>query len=114
MAEQPEKATLPRQFVTFTFYRARPEWRALGAEEKEAAKRELVELFDSFRKDLLIHTYSIVGLRSNVDFMVWRIGYHLDPSPRASVQPYLFDAAHCSRASDTNATNGSARNSSAF
>src|SRR5687768_2434844 len=32
---QPEKAKLPRQFVTFTFYRARPEWRALGAEEKE-------------------------------------------------------------------------------
>ena len=83
---QPEKAKLPRQFVTFTFYRARPEWRALGAEEKEAAKREYVELVDSFRKELLIHSYSIVGLRSNVDFMLWRIGYHLDPLQEMSAR----------------------------
>ncbi|MCA1594129.1 MAG: chlorite dismutase family protein [Acidobacteria bacterium] len=77
--EQPEKAKLPRQFVTFTFYKARPEWRMLDDETKQQAKRELAELFDSYRGELLIHSYSIVGLRSNVDFMVWRIGYSLDP-----------------------------------
>ena len=37
--EQP-RAALPRQFVTFTFYRARPEWRMLDAEAKERARRE--------------------------------------------------------------------------
>ena len=84
--EPPEKAKLPRQFVTFTFYRARPEWRALGAEEKEAARREFVEVVDSFRKVLLIHSYSIVGLRSNVDFMLWRIGRHLDPLQEMSAR----------------------------
>jgi chlorite dismutase len=84
--EVPEKTTLPRQFVTFTFFRARPEWRALDREEQTAIKREFKDVVDSFRKDLLIHSYSIVGLRSNVDFMIWRIGYHLDPLQEMSAQ----------------------------
>ena len=84
--DTPEKATLPRQFVTFTFFRARPEWRALSADEKDAAKRDFIEAVDSFKKDLLIHTYSIVGLRSNVDFMIWRIGYQLDPLQEMSAR----------------------------
>ncbi len=34
-AEQPEKAPkIARQFVTFTFYKARPEWRMLDAQAK--------------------------------------------------------------------------------
>ncbi len=73
------KPQLPRQFVTFTFYRARPEWRALSAEAKAELRREFIETADSFRKELFIHSYSITGLRSNVDFMMWRIGYALDP-----------------------------------
>ncbi|HKP72612.1 MAG TPA: chlorite dismutase family protein [Pyrinomonadaceae bacterium] len=76
--EQP-KPTLPRQFVTFTFYRARPEWRLLEEAERSRGKRELIEAVEDFRRELLIHTYSIAGLRSNADFMIWRIGYSLDP-----------------------------------
>ena len=76
--EQPRPA-LPRQFVTFTFYHVRPEWRALEASVKEEHRREFVEAVESFRKDLFIHSYSITGLRSSVDFMLWRIGYALDP-----------------------------------
>src|ERR1051326_50862 len=84
--EQPEKAKLPRQFVTFTFYKARPEWRSLEAAAKLDAKREFVEVYDSYRRGLLMHTYSIVGLRSNVDFMIWRIGYALDPFQEMSAR----------------------------
>jgi chlorite dismutase len=76
--EQPKPA-LPRQFVTFTFYRARPEWRMLDEGRKAELRREFVEAVESYRKDLLLHTYSITGLRSNADFMIWRIGYGLDP-----------------------------------
>ncbi len=76
--EQP-RAAMPRQFVTFTFYHARPEWRLLDPEAKERARREFEEAVESYRGGgLLIHTYSIVGLRSNTDFMIWRIGYKLD------------------------------------
>ena len=85
-SEQPEKAKIARQFVTFTFYKARPEWRTLDAQAKLAAKREFVEVFDSYRRTLLMHTYSIVGLRSNVDFMIWRIGYTLDPFQEMSAR----------------------------
>ena len=34
---------------------------------------------DDFRRDLLINTYSTVGWRTNADFMIWRIGYNLEP-----------------------------------
>ncbi len=84
--EQPEKAKLPRQFVTFTFYKARPEWHTLDEATKHEAKRELAALFDSYKQDLLIHSYSIIGLRSNVDIMVWRIGYTLDPLQEMSAR----------------------------
>jgi chlorite dismutase len=70
---------LPRQFVSFTFYRARPEWRMLDEDEKERARREFTDAVEEFRRELLIHTYSLVGLRPNAEFMTWRIGYHLDP-----------------------------------
>lgn len=73
------KPTLPRQFVNFTFYHARPEWRMLANGDKERCKQEYIHTFDEFRNPLLIHTYSTIGLRTNVDFMVWRIGYELDP-----------------------------------
>jgi chlorite dismutase len=62
-----QKAKLPRQFVNFTFYHARPEWRTLAAADKQSCKEEF------------IHTYSTIGLRTNVDFMIWRIGSELDP-----------------------------------
>src|SRR5919112_3110472 len=84
--EQTEKAKLPRQFVTFTFYKARPEWRMLDAQSKLEAKREFVEVFESYRRQLLMHCYSIAGLRSNVDFMLWRIGYELDPFQEMSAR----------------------------
>jgi chlorite dismutase len=74
-----QKAKLPRQFVNFTFYRARPEWRMLDDNQKRDYKAEFVKTVDEFRPQLLIHSYSTVGLRTNVDFMIWRIGYELDP-----------------------------------
>ena len=73
------KSKLPRQFVNFTFYRARPEWRLLEEAEKLWCKEDFANAIDAFRKDLLIHTYSTVGLRTDTDFMIWRIGYDLEP-----------------------------------
>ena len=77
--QEEHKAKLPRQFVNFTFYRARPDWRLLAEGDKERCRVEFQGAVDDFRPQLLIHTYSTVGLRTNVDFMIWRIGYELDP-----------------------------------
>ena len=76
--EEP-RPTLPRQFVNFTFYRVRPEWRLLDEAAKESGRREFAETVDAYRGELLLHTYSITGLRGNADLMIWRIGYALDP-----------------------------------
>ena len=67
------KPLLPRQYVSFTFYRARPEWRVLNEDEKEKGKLEFIKAFEEFQRDLLMHTYSLVGLRTNAEFMIWRI-----------------------------------------
>jgi chlorite dismutase len=74
-----EKAKLPRQFVNFTFYHARPEWRLLSDTDKRRCKEGFINAVDEFRSRLLIHTYSTIGLRTNVDFMIWRIGYEIEP-----------------------------------
>src|SRR4029434_4216566 len=74
-----QKAKLPRQFVNFTFYHARPEWRLLSNQDKQRCREELVKTVDEFRVWLLMHSYSTIGLRTNVDFMIWRIGHELDP-----------------------------------
>src|SRR5262245_58698912 len=73
------KRKLPRQFVNFTFYRARPEWRLLPEQEKRDCKDAFIASVDDYRPQLLIHSYSTVGLRTNADFMIWRIGSELDP-----------------------------------
>jgi chlorite dismutase len=77
--EQSHHPAMPRQFVNFTFYRTRPEWHALDQESKEQFKKEFVSTYEEFNHELLMHTYSLVGLRTNVEFMIWRIGYALDP-----------------------------------
>lgn len=74
-----QKAKLPRQFVNFTFYGARPEWRLLSAADKQQCKEEFVRTVEEYRTQLLLNSYSTVGLRINVDFMIWRIGYELEP-----------------------------------
>src|SRR2546430_3548037 len=72
------KRKLPRQFVNFTFYRALPAWRILRDNEKQDCKRAFLDTVDNFRRQLMIHTYSTVGLRTSADCMFWRIGSYLD------------------------------------
>jgi chlorite dismutase len=74
-----ERGKLPRQFVNFTFYKARPEWRLLSDGDKQRSRDGFTKAVDEFRSSLMIHSYSTIGLRTNVDFMIWRIGYELDP-----------------------------------
>jgi len=73
------KRKLPRQFVNFTFYRARPEWRLLANADKLDCKRDFIGAVEDSRAPLMINTYSTVGLRTSADFMIWRIGSDLDP-----------------------------------
>ncbi|HEY0407610.1 MAG TPA: chlorite dismutase family protein [Pyrinomonadaceae bacterium] len=80
------RPTLPRQFVSFTFYRVRPEWRMLDEATRAEGKREFINAVAEFGRELLINSYSLVGLRPNIEFMTWRIGYDLDPLQEMTAQ----------------------------
>ena len=66
-----------RQFLNYSFYRLDPLFRRLPADERRAAGTEFVELVRKWESsdDLILRTYSLVGLRAGVDFMLWRIAF---------------------------------------
>ncbi len=67
-----------RQYVNFAFYRVDPAWRRLPKEDREASKKEFSNSVEEWRHSLLLIPYSTIGLRSDTDFMLWRIGDSLE------------------------------------
>ena len=78
MEDVPEFAVVQKQFVNFAFLRASPEWQALDAETKRVYKAEFAKVFEGFRDDFLLFSYSLVGFDSRADLMFWRIARSLD------------------------------------
>ena len=69
-----------RQFLNYSFYRLDPVFRRLPVDEQRAAADGFVELVRTWESldDPILRTYSLVGLRADVDFMFWRIAF--DPA----------------------------------
>jgi chlorite dismutase len=68
-----------RQFLNYAFYKVDPAFRRLpSGEQREAAHefREVIGRWDE-REDLILRTYSLVGIRADTDFMLWRISIDL-------------------------------------
>lgn len=76
-APRPAGAGMPaiqRQMVSFAFYKLAPAFRRLSAEEKQAAKQEFLSVYEKERpQGMLCLSYSTVGLKSDVDFLLWKI-----------------------------------------
>ncbi|HVC23435.1 MAG TPA: chlorite dismutase family protein [Candidatus Dormibacteraeota bacterium] len=68
-------ATKPgaRQLVRFAFYQVMPEWRRLGPEEKARQRQELGDVLARHTAAMLVRTYTLVGTRGDVDFMIWAV-----------------------------------------
>jgi chlorite dismutase len=66
-----------RQFLNYSFYRLDVMFRRLPANEQRAAAAEFIELVRKWESldEVILRTYSLVGLRADVDFMLWRIAY---------------------------------------
>src|SRR3954463_4641715 len=93
-----------RQFLNYSFYRLDPVFRRLPAGDQRAAAAAFVDLIRQWASvdDLILRTYSLVGLRADVDFMLWRIAFDplSIPSMEAAIrrsrlgahppQPYNF------------------------
>ncbi len=77
-AQRGESAT-QRQFVNFMFFRTDRAFRRESAELKVEAKREFAAIVERYSSAMILLPYSTLGLKAGVDFMLWRIGYDLDP-----------------------------------
>jgi chlorite dismutase len=66
-----------RQFLNYAFYRLDPMFRRLRGDERRAAGTEFIDLVRQWESsdDLILRTYSLVGLRADVDFMLWKISF---------------------------------------
>ena len=105
IAAQPEQATTPakpkqpRQLVRFTFYKLDPQWQMLPVEMRQQGKEELVRIFEEYSERSLMRSYSLYGLRSDCDFMLWQAAYDVEDLQgissrirRSALGPYLRES----------------------
>lgn len=76
-AKEPDRSV--RQFLNYAFFKLDPAFRRLPKDDQACAAREAVEIVRDWesRDDLILRTYSLVGLRGDTDFMFWRIASDL-------------------------------------
>lgn len=64
-----------RQYLNYAFFKLDPAFRRLPAAEKAAAAESFTRLIRRWEASdsLILRTYSLVGLRADCDFLLWRI-----------------------------------------
>lgn len=67
-----------QQFVNFPIFKLDPAWRRLPDADRRKGKQEFAEVVDSVRGDMIVLAYSLVGIRGDSDFMLWRVTYQLE------------------------------------
>jgi chlorite dismutase len=65
-------------FVRYSFLKAEPEWRRLPSLERERGRAEFEAVVEEFAQGMEIHSYSLMGTRGDVDFMLWQISPSLE------------------------------------
>ena len=80
MPDRTAREDTRRQVVSFTFYKLQPEWRRLPAAEKAEHRAEFGAVIGKWRESeqMKALTYSLTGIRADVDMMLWRICYSLE------------------------------------
>jgi chlorite dismutase len=68
----------PRDYVRYTFWTLRPEWRRLPEAERTRDREDLERRLGAPPGDLTVRTYSLVGTRSGVHGLVWMMGPRLE------------------------------------
>jgi chlorite dismutase len=66
------------QYVAYTLYRVDPAWKRLPVEERAAGKEALAEVVAAWQERMEVRTYSLVGVRPEVDFMFWKLTERYD------------------------------------
>jgi chlorite dismutase len=69
-----------RQFLNYAFYKLDPAFRRLPLEEIQEAKTEFSKVCKQYSEHgdgFILRSYSLVGIRADVDFMLWRISFDI-------------------------------------
>jgi chlorite dismutase len=69
---------IPSDFVKYTFFHLRPEWRRLPASERGPGREAFASVLEHPPDGLLVRTYSLVGLKAGTELLVWSIGPRLE------------------------------------
>ncbi len=67
-----------RQFVKYTFYKVDSQWKRLAQEDKDRSKDEFAAVVDELAPSMSVASYSLVGTRGDVDFMLWKVSPTLE------------------------------------
>src|SRR6185437_15160238 len=92
----PARAKQPRQLVRFTFYKLDSQWQLLPPEQREQGKQQLRQIVEKHGEQALVRAYSLFGLRTDCDFLIWQAAYSTDDLQslhskirRSPMGPYL-------------------------
>lgn len=77
-----------RQYFAFTFYRARPEWRRLSADEKTAMAEEFTAALRSGGERVEVRPFATQGLKQDSDFFLWFVSRDLADLQSLAVDLY--------------------------
>ncbi len=69
---------IKRQFVNFRFFQTESMWRRLPEAEKKKGKEEFAAVVEKYQKKIIVINYAMVGIRSDAQFMMWRISERLE------------------------------------
>lgn len=82
--------------MKYSFYRIAPQWRGLPEAEREAGKEAFVSVVDEAASHMSIRTFSLVGMRADVDFLLWCTSHSLEAHQeldamlnRSTLGPYI-------------------------
>ena len=86
-----------RTLLRYAFYKVAPEWRRLPDDVRAESKREMVAATVEVAKAVSLTTYSLVGIRGDVDFMMWMRSPTLEQLQEVGAR---LNATHLGRHSD--------------
>lgn len=107
--EAPEPVTpktpeerIPRQFISFAFYKLDPAWRHLPDDEKAKGRQEWIDVVQKYQENgMIVRSFSLIGIRADQDILLWRIDYKLEQLQQMSAEllstglgKYLLPSLH--------------------
>ena len=78
-AEAAAAAPVQEQLMQFLFFQLDPSWRRLDAETRAAQRAEFLAVLQATEADVPFDSFSLVGIRADADFMLWRRAGGLEP-----------------------------------